>query len=659
MRKILLLEGGAVGHMAHPFNLPQVNTGADLIEFFNDAAEHLLEGEASVKIDGVNVSFKLVDGPEGKEFAVDRGSLKPIDVEGITASRVGERFGEGHGLRGAVTTLLTIFNEALPLIGDELEMMGMQDNPTIFLNTEYVLGQTNVTQYDENFLAIHGVNQFYEKTHARDPSFKRPGTPKPAGLPTNVRSREIPYDSRVLDSLIKKVDPIADRYGFKMYGSVPTETLRPPNFQKTLSTQFSIVGMPGEDVNGKTGSATLGQLLAQAENPRDADVVLTSGKKVKALSKLVYTHILNGSPLTELVANQEDAKLVIDGAVFYHATRMLGNDILNVLTSPMGDVANHEGIVLRDPRFGPDPVKITGEFILKGMESAFQQSLNEQQQYSARKIGVVPMAAKPFHAGHMFLIDMASNENDEVIVFVSLTDRKRTGEFPVYGSQMKQIWNEHLSRIMPKNVNIDLMGEGEQPVKAVYELLADANEVGSKNIFNIYSDPEDTRKNYPVASRVKYFGDLHNNGNVRFIGEENPEKLTRGVGTPDISGTKAREALTMNDLETFASYMPSGVDAEAIYNILAEPSKEEELMEMLYGLISEQMDIREQKSKYQIKIAKGHSRSKKRLIGKGGNKDTGGGKGHTRPSMKRSKSAPAGFGAIGEVEDPPSLVLVS
>ena len=107
----------------------------------------------------------------------------------------------------------------------------------------------------------------------------------------------------------------------------------------------------------------------------------------------------------------------------------------------------------------------------------------------------------------------------------------------------------------------------------------------------------------------------------------------------------------MGDLETFANYMPSGVDAEAIYNILAEPSKEEELMEMLYGLISEQIDVHEHKSKYQRKIAKGHSRSKKRLIGKGGNKDTGGGKGHTRPSMKRSKSAPAGFGAIGEVEE--------
>ena len=72
--------GGAAGHMAHPFDLPEVNTGNDLINFFKEAAEYLTINPASVKIDGVNVSFKLIDGPHGKEFAVDRGSTKPIDI---------------------------------------------------------------------------------------------------------------------------------------------------------------------------------------------------------------------------------------------------------------------------------------------------------------------------------------------------------------------------------------------------------------------------------------------------------------------------------------------------------------------------------------------------------------------------------------------------
>jgi predicted nucleotidyltransferase len=43
-----------------------------------------------------------------------------------------------------------------------------------------------------------------------------------------------------------------------------------------------------------------------------------------------------------------------------------------------------------------------------------------------------------------------------------------------------------------------------------------------------------------------------------------------------------------------------------------------------------------------------HRKMKKRLIGSGGNRNTGGGKGWTRPSMKRGKNAPVGYGAMEE-----------
>ena len=154
--------GGAAGHMNHPFDLGWVNTGSDLIDFFERAKTYVeKKGAGAVKIDGVNVSFKVVETPHGHEFAVDRGSLKPIDIEGITMARVDDRFPEGHGMRPAIKTLLSILNEALPTIKSELETLGMWDNPAMFLNTEYVEGTTNVTEYDENFLAIHGLNQFY------------------------------------------------------------------------------------------------------------------------------------------------------------------------------------------------------------------------------------------------------------------------------------------------------------------------------------------------------------------------------------------------------------------------------------------------------------------------------------------------------------------
>ena len=49
--------GGAAGHMSHPFDLPTVGNGSDLIKFFEDAAAFLATNPGSVKIDGTNVSF--------------------------------------------------------------------------------------------------------------------------------------------------------------------------------------------------------------------------------------------------------------------------------------------------------------------------------------------------------------------------------------------------------------------------------------------------------------------------------------------------------------------------------------------------------------------------------------------------------------------------
>lgn len=52
------------------------------------------------------------------------------------------------------------------------------------------------------------------------------------------------------------------------------------------------------------------------------------------------------------------------------------------------------------------------------------------------------------------------------------------------------------------------------------------------------------------------------------------------------------------------------------------------------------------------KLGPRYAQMKKRLIGSGPNRDTGGGKGWTRPSMKRGKNPPVGFGAMEELEEP-------
>ena len=71
----LLNEGGAGGHMLHPLNLPEIKTGKELLELYEKSAHYLALKGAPVKIDGTNVSVRLVDTEHVKEFAIYRLSL--------------------------------------------------------------------------------------------------------------------------------------------------------------------------------------------------------------------------------------------------------------------------------------------------------------------------------------------------------------------------------------------------------------------------------------------------------------------------------------------------------------------------------------------------------------------------------------------------------
>lgn len=193
------------------------------------------------------------------------------------------------------------------------------------------------------------------------------------------------------------------------------------------------------------------------------------------------------------------------------------------------------------------------------------------------KIGLVPIAAKPYHAGHHCLVTIAAAENDLVQVFVSLSDRRRSGEMPILGSDMQRVWSEHLEQIMPGNVEIIY---GGSPVRKVYEAIEVAEKSGSPDTYTVYSDPEDTQSNFPLKYRESYFPRKYALGQVVFAAEENPNKFTRGCvqGTPDISGTMMRASLASGDFQTFAAGLPPGVDAQQVFDILRSHQVSENLL---------------------------------------------------------------------------------
>ncbi len=188
-------------------------------------------------------------------------------------------------------------------------------------------------------------------------------------MPIKDPSREISYDPKVMERLVEKLRPYAKKYDFEVYSSVPTQKIEDSDidFSSTLSQPLPITRS-----EGSVETKTLKDWLSQASNPRYNSIKLKNGKTTHALHKELYKAIVERNIPVEDFVEDQDVDEAIQGAVIMHATRMLGNDVLNGLTSPMGDVMNHEGVVLRDEKiFGPKPVKITGEFIVGGMGSAF------------------------------------------------------------------------------------------------------------------------------------------------------------------------------------------------------------------------------------------------------------------------------------------------
>ena len=606
----------APGHMAHPFDCPDVETGQDLESIFNSIAKYLKSNSAAVKIDGVNVSFKLVDTPNGKQFAADRGSLKPIDISGITIDKVADRFPEGHGMIDKISVVLAILNNSLPSVEKELKELGMWDDSTIFMNTEAVdSGQTNVMEYEDSFLAIHGLNKFYEKTHSRS-GVTRPGSVRPEGVTSP--SHEIEYPDSVMKRFIKKLNPAAEKYNMKVVGSVPTETVEDINFSNTLSSRIRI-NITDEDFEEKSLSSWLKEVV----NPRNAFVSLSDGKKVKAISKHIYTELIaNQVPVASILKNGSDVAYAINGAIFWHATRQLGNDVLNSVTSDLGKGNNQEGIVIRDKHIcGGTPVKVTGDFIVKGMESKFGKNeiivKEEEQEEKATPTGkitvLVPGGFKPPHAGHLEIVKRYLDDPDigDINIFIGPHRRPKIdsgAEVGVGEEESLKIWNIYLNSLPgSERVNLIQMSAhselGRTPMEAAYKWAETKSSPGDVYTMAASSKKQKGNDQHVRSSAFEnYFtsGRGKDTANERgFSARVHPiaTRSLRYTGRGDrldrqpISSTTMRRDAQNGDLGIFSTNIPNEVigQTDEIMKILNIQIVENFTKKKLYSLVKEVM----------------------------------------------------------------------
>ena len=358
----LLEEGGAGGHMNHPFDLPNVTTGDDLIELFNNTVNFLKAEPAVLKIDGINLSVRLITTGLKTEFAIDRGTNKPIDRAGVTIDKLPERFSRkdpdtntlvpNMDLIAKCKKTLTIFNNALPTIMPLLIQLNLVDTER-YINLEYVEKRGNVIIYDSEFLVLHNIKEFKYKVIDKRKKLSR------------VKD-DADYNKQALAKLAEALKPFAAEYDFNVYNEIAATLRAVPDFNKVLNAPFAI-SFSKVDIVTKP----LGEWLKKLNNPIETMVTFLDGIKRDAISKeAIYVPVVKGVPLNEFISSKS-IKDATAGAIFYHATRMLGNELLLNIDTMFGSAAKQEGIVINNASIAPEVFKITGEFIISGLQSRF------------------------------------------------------------------------------------------------------------------------------------------------------------------------------------------------------------------------------------------------------------------------------------------------
>ena len=104
--------------------------------------------------------------------------------------------------------------------------------------------------------------------------------------PKRRASKEISYNKIALNSLVKKVNEVAQKYDFQVYSQFLAILDSTPNYSKVLQEKLSI------NIGGSMETHSLQEwLMTMKPISRDAVVVSTTKGKVDAISKYVMLQV--------------------------------------------------------------------------------------------------------------------------------------------------------------------------------------------------------------------------------------------------------------------------------------------------------------------------------------------------------------------------------
>ena len=157
----LINEGGAAGHMAHPYEDDSL-TFTDVKEMIHRGLVGQLDQEEPVteKLDGQNIAFTIKDGQI--RFARNKGQVKNRAQNALDVAGIRNMFAGRGAIERAFTGAAEDLEAAVAKLSPE-QQQAMFGNGGKFMNVEVIFPDTkNVIPYDKAVLVFHGTIAYDE-----------------------------------------------------------------------------------------------------------------------------------------------------------------------------------------------------------------------------------------------------------------------------------------------------------------------------------------------------------------------------------------------------------------------------------------------------------------------------------------------------------------
>jgi hypothetical protein len=154
LKETLLVEGGAYGHMAHPFDIEMGLTFGDLKQIVVRALNGDLE-LAREKTDGQALAISWVNGR--LVAARNKSHLKDKGVGAMTIGQVADKFAGRGGLTDAYNFAMQDLSKAIGALSEPQRKKVFKDGSS-FMNLEVIYPTSvNVIPYNQPLLVFHGT----------------------------------------------------------------------------------------------------------------------------------------------------------------------------------------------------------------------------------------------------------------------------------------------------------------------------------------------------------------------------------------------------------------------------------------------------------------------------------------------------------------------